>query len=290
VKPRFVVQVAFTEWTGDNRLRHPAFLGMREDKSVGEVVREKPLKITNVGRASARPDGLKPVLHDAVNLTNPDRVLYPKDKITKQDLANYYEEVAEPMIRVLRDRPLALEHWNAGIDKPSWFHQDVGRGAPPWVTTIVTPTRTTKAGSVRHLVADKRETLRWLAQMSVLTIHMWASRGAALDEPDWLVFDLDPAKGKGIEQAIDAAIVMRGLLENLHLPSVPKTSGKRGIHVFLPLAGGYTHEEAADFACSIAGAVAGSVPGITVERSLNKRQGRLYLDCMQNAYGKTIVA
>ena len=116
------------------------------------------------------------------------------------------------------------------------------------------------------------------------------SRGASLNEPDWLVFDLDPAKGKGIEQAIEAAIVMRGLLENLQLPSVPKTSGKRGIHVFLPLAGGYTHEEAADFACNIAAAVARTVPGMTVERSLNMRKGRLYLDCMQNAYGKTMVA
>jgi bifunctional non-homologous end joining protein LigD len=270
VRPRFVVQVAFTEWTGDNRLRHPAFLGIREDKGVGEVVKEAP--------------------EHTVTLTNPDRVLYPKDKITKQDLANYYEAVAEPMVRALRDRPLSLEHWNQGITKPSWFHQDVGKGAPPWVTTIDTPTRTTKEGSVRHLVVDKPETLRWLAQMSVLTVHMWASRGAALNEPDWLVFDLDPAKGKGIEQAIDAAIVMRGLLENLRVPSVPKTSGKRGIHVFLPLVGGYTHEEAADFACSIAAAVARTVPGITVERSLNMRKGRLYLDCMQNAYGKTIVA
>jgi bifunctional non-homologous end joining protein LigD len=225
-----------------------------------------------------------------VQLTNPDRVLYPKDKITKQDLAGYYEAMAEPMIRALRDRPLALEHWNEGITKPSWFHQDVGRGAPPWVATIDTPTRTTQHKSVRHLVVDKPETLRWLAQMSVLTIHMWASRGASLAEPDWLVFDLDPAKGKGIEQAIDAAIVMRGLLDNLKLPSMPKTSGKRGIHVFLPLAGGYTHEEAADFACTMAAAVARTVPGITVERSLNKRQGRLYLDCMQNAYGKTVVA
>jgi bifunctional non-homologous end joining protein LigD len=104
------------------------------------------------------------------------------------------------------------------------------------------------------------------------------------------VFDLDPAKGKGIEQAIDAAIVMRKLLDNLKLPSYPKTSGKRGIHVFVPLARGYSHEEANAFACNLAGAVAAKVPQFTVERSLAQRRGRLYLDCMQNAYGKTIVA
>ena len=126
--------------------------------------------------------------------------------------------------------------------------------------------------------------------MSVLTVHMWSSRGESLDEPDWFVFDLDPAKGKGIEQAIEAAILIRGLLENLQLPSVPKTSGKRGIHVFIPLAKGYSHEQAADFACSISAAVTAKVPTMTVERSIAKRHGRLYLDCMQNGYGKTMVA
>jgi bifunctional non-homologous end joining protein LigD len=280
VRPRLVAQVSFTEWTHDDRLRHPSFLGLRDDKSPEEVVKEKA--------SGARTPKLK--ASTAVTLTNPDRLLYPRDKITKQDVADYYQAMAEPMLRALRDRPLALEHWNQGIDAPAWFHQDVGRGAPKWVASIETPTRSVARKSVKHLVVDRPETLRWLAQMSVLTVHMWASRGAALDEPDWLVFDLDPAKGKGIEQAIEAAIIMRGLLENLQLPSVPKTSGKRGIHVFVPLAPGYTHEDANEFACSIGAAVAANVPTITVERSLAKRRGRLYLDCMQNGYGKTVVA
>jgi bifunctional non-homologous end joining protein LigD len=124
----------------------------------------------------------------------------------------------------------------------------------------------------------------------VLTVHMWASRGESLNDADWVVFDLDPAKGKGIAQAIEAAIIMSGLLEHLELPSVPKTSGKRGIHVFVPLAAGCTHEQANAFACSIAAAVTKQVPDMTVERALEKRRGRLYLDCMQNAYGKTMVA
>ncbi|HET7704717.1 MAG TPA: DNA ligase D [Thermoanaerobaculia bacterium] len=271
VEPRLVGQVAFTEWTADGRLRHPSFLGLREDKTTEEVVREKPTKVN-------------------ITLTNPDRLLYPRDKITKQDVAAYYDAVAEPMLRALRDRPLALEHWNQGIDKPSWFHQNIGKEGPEWLTTIETPTRTGSRGTVKHLVADSRDALRWLAQMSVLTVHMWHSRGASLDSPDWMLFDLDPAKGKGIEQAIEAALVMRKLLEQLELPSVPKTSGKRGIHVFVPLKAGYSYEEMHDFACTLAEAVTSKVPGMTVERSLSKRRGRLYLDCEQNAYGKTVVA
>jgi bifunctional non-homologous end joining protein LigD len=311
VKPRMVAQVSFTEWTSDHRLRHPSFLGLREDKSVNEVVREKPTHVETGGTgsqpvASATTKRTKssqstkatkgraesPALQEGesrVKLTNPDRVLYPRDKITKQHVADYFEAVAEPMLRALEDRPLALEHWNRGIDQPSWFHQNIGAEGPEWLTIIDTPTRTTKRGTVKHLVVDSRDALRWLAQMSALTLHMWSSRGASLERPDWILFDLDPAKGKGIEQAIEAAGVMRRLLENLELPSVPKTSGKRGIHVMVPVTGA-THEEVLDFACSLSAAVATKVPGITVERSIANRRGRLYLDCLQNGYGKTVVA
>ena len=276
VRPRLVGQVAFTEWTSDHRLRHPTFLGFRDDKSPEEVVREKAVSKPREARSR-------------VTMTNPDRLLYPRDGIRKEDVAKYYDAVAEPMLRALKDRPLSLEHWNTGIDKPSWFHQGL-TNAPDWLRTVETPTRTTKHKSVKHLVVDSRDSLRWLAQMSALTVHMWHSREGSLDEPDWVLFDLDPAKGKGIEQAIQAAIVMRKVLEQLEVPSVPKTSGKRGIHVFVPLKAGYSYEQVHHFGCTLAAAVTAQVPDMTVERMLAKRRGRLYLDCEQNAYGKTVVA
>jgi len=296
VMPRLVAQVAFTEWTSDNRLRHPSFLGLREDKAPAEVVKEVPVAVTGQRTADSgqqkRATGKRQTATATpkVVLTHPERVLYPRDKITKEDVAAYYDAVAKPMMRALAGRPLSLEHWNQGIDHASWFHQNLGKEAPSWLTTIATPTRVASRQTVKHLVVDSPESLRWLAQMSVLTIHMWNSHEPKLEEPDWIVFDLDPAKDKGIEQAIEAAIIVRKLLDNLKLPSVPKTSGKRGIHVFVPLAKGYSHEDANAFACHIAGAIAASVPAFTVERALDQRRGRLYLDCMQNAYGKTIVA
>ena len=277
VRPRLVGQVSFTEWTGDNRLRHPSFLGLRDDKAPDEVVRERPMA------AKKKEKG------PTVVLSNPDRLLYPRDGIRKEDIAAYYEAVSRPLLHALRDRPLTLEHWNQGIDKPSWFHQNIGKEGPDWLTIIETPTRVASRKTVRHLVVDSPEALRWLAQMSVLTIHMWSSRGESLEEPDWVLFDLDPAKGKGIEQAIEAAGVMRRLLDNLELPSVPKTSGKRGIHILIPLAKGYSHEQAAEWAFTVASSVAQQVPGITVERAIAKRRGRLYLDAIQNGYGKTVV-
>lgn len=137
---------------------------------------------------------------------------------------------------------------------------------------------------------DGPRALAWLAQNSVLTLHMWASTIQRLEEPDWVIFDLDPGEGRGIEQTIGVAKALRALLEELGLPSLAKTSGKRGLHVMVPLLPGHRHEEAVAFALKIARAVEEVLPEVTLERTKAKRNGRLYLDCFQNGYGKTIVA
>ena len=299
VRPELVAEVTFTEFTSDGRLRHPSFMGLRMDKDVSETTRERPAappakraaakapvsRGKKTRAASAESSPAAPV----VAITSPDRVLFPRDGITKTDLVTYYEKVAEPMLHALAARPLALEHWNQGIDHGSWFHQNVEDDAEPWMTTVETPTRTSKR-TITHLVADRPETLRWLAQRSVLTVHMWSSRTDALEKPDWVIFDLDPAKGKGIEQAVEAALVLRRIFEDLEVPSIPKTSGKRGIHVFVPLRRGPTHEQALEFARKFADAIASKISFATTERTISKRRGRLYLDALQNGYGKTVVA
>jgi bifunctional non-homologous end joining protein LigD len=274
VVPKHVGQVAFTEWTSDGKLRHPSFQGLRDDKRPDETARELPVE------AAPRVE---------VALTSPGRVMYPADGITKRQVAEYFVAVSGPMLAALDDRPLALEHWNDGIDKESWFQQNIGKEGKAWMEYAETPTRTSRR-SIRHLVAHRPETLVWLAQMAVLTVHMWSSRRASLESPDWAIFDFDPAEGRGIEQTIQPAQTLRRLLEELKLPSVVKTSGKRGLHVLVPLAAGHTHEQATDFACRVASAVAEALPDVTDERGKANRKGRLYLDCLQNGYGKTIVA
>ncbi|MFL5312868.1 MAG: DNA ligase D [Myxococcales bacterium] len=312
VKPRLVAQVRFTEWTSDGKLRHPSFQGLRLDKTPMETVREKPqsgLRLAAGGsrakksspgarRASrsSKPepagDGRQPSQAarrepQAVPLTNPDRVLYPKDGITKKDVAAYYEVVSGPLLAAIKDRPLAVIHWNQGVGKPGWFEQNTGQKAEPWMDVVDTPS---SKGPVRHLVADRPETLRWLSQHAALELHMWHSRAQSLTMPDWVVFDLDPADGKGIEQAIEVAQILRGMFERLGLPSVPKTTGKRGLHVFVPLAAGHTYDDAQAFALSVGETVAQKLPQVTLERAKEKRKGRLYFDCLQNGYGKTVVA
>jgi bifunctional non-homologous end joining protein LigD len=280
VAPRLVAEVRFTEWTADGKLRHPTFKGLRPDKRPEECVRERP----RVDPRAAQPAA------PAVALTNPGKLLYPRDGVTKQDLADYYAALAAPLLAALRDRPVALQHWPRGIDGEPWFHQDLGRDARPWMRLVETPVRTGAARTIAHLVVDRPETLRWLAQHNVLGIHAWSAHAPTLAAPDWLVFDLDPAEGQGIEQAVTAAVALRRILEELALPSLPKTSGQRGLHVLVPLAPGHTHAEAAEFACRIGDGIAGMLDGVTTERRRASRHGRLYLDCLQNGYGKTIVA
>src|SRR2546428_2503660 len=291
VEPRLVAQVRFTEWTSDGKLRHPAFQGIRADKKPEECVREKPAPVPTAtpAKGRARKQTPAPAPDQPQKLTNPDRLLYPKDRITKADVAAYYDAVAPALLNALRDRPLTLVHWNQGIEKPSWFQQDVDAMAEKWMRTVEKPART-KQGTVRHLIADSPRALRWLAQNSVLEIHAWHSRAESLTQPDWVVFDLDPAEGETIEQAIEVAAVLQGMFERLGLPSIPKTTGKRGLHILVPLAKGHTYEDAESFALQVGETVAKQLKNVTLERSLAKRRGRLYFDCMQNAYGKTVIA
>jgi bifunctional non-homologous end joining protein LigD len=272
VRPRHVAEVGFAEWTADGMLRHPRFRRLRPDRTPAECVREAP-----------EPGGAPVVL------THAARVLYPRDGVTKRDVADYYARVAAPMLRALAGRPLALEHFTAGIDRPSWFEQTVRR-PPPWMTLAEVPSRAAGSPPARRLVADRPEALAWLAQHCVLTVHMWSARLGGLATPDWVVFDLDPGEGHGFTLVVEAALVLRGLFERLGLASVPKTSGRRGLHVLVPIAPGHSHEAARRFATGIGAAVAAALPGVTVERAPARRRGRLYLDCLQNGPGKTIVA
>jgi bifunctional non-homologous end joining protein LigD len=286
VEPRLVAEVRFTEWTSDHRLRHPSFVGLRPDKTPLECTRERPAppEKTSSKKSTARLDS-----DPKVRLTHPEKVFYPRDGITKAEVAVYYEEVSSPLLRALAGRPLSLEHYRNGIDQPPLFQQNIGKLKTPWMHVVETPLRTRK-GDVSHLVADGPDVLRWFAQHGALTVHAWASREGSLESPDWMVFDLDPADGKTIDQTIPIALALRRALEDIGLGSVPKTSGKRGLHLYIPLSPGHSFEEVQDFAVQFGQGVATLLPEVTLERSLAKRKGRLYLDCLQNAYGKTMVA
>jgi bifunctional non-homologous end joining protein LigD len=280
VKPQLVCEVVFQEWTDDGRMRQPIFVGLREDKPAREVRREVPAP--SAPAAKAVPDG--PVF------TNLDKVYWPVDGYTKGDLIAYYREVAPVILPYLRDRPMSLHRHPDGITGEGFFQKDVGRRPPPpWVRTV--PIRSdSMAGRITYLVCDDEPTLLYLANLGCIELNPWNSRVGSLDRPDWLVIDLDP-EAIPFARVIEAAVAVRKELDRAGAECLCKTSGKRGLHVYVPLGARYDTDVARQFAEVVATVVNRRLPRITsLERRPVNRQGRVYLDYLQNRRGQTLAA
>jgi bifunctional non-homologous end joining protein LigD len=224
---------------------------------------------------------------DAVSLTHLDKVYWPDEGHTKGDLIKYYYEVAKYILPYLKDRPLIMKRYPNGIAGP-FFHQHDVNEAPEYVRTA---TLDVEGHTVDYIVGDNLATLLYMANLGAIERHPWHSRVRNLDRPDWFVFDLDP---QGVEWDVicDVAVTCKEILDSLGLDSYAKTSGSRGIHVYVPIKPVYSYEQVADFALRVARMVEREHPDVaTLERSLKKRKAaRIYVDHMQNARGKSVVA
>lgn len=279
------------------RMARPARTAREEGPARGEPAKAQWLMFKGSEGAApgfdvtaARPGSV--LARRAAPLRNPDKVLFPRDGVTKRDVAEYYAAVAEHLLPHLIGRPLAVERWPDGIEGESWFQQHAPAKPPDFVRVV-------SATGRRLLVVDDREALAWLANLAALTLHGWASHvpfgaregaevEAALDRPDWVVFDLDPGDGP-FRDLITIARALRKALDALALDCVLKTSGKRGLHVLVPLARVHHHDEVKRFAGTVARAIAAHLPAIaTAERSARARGGRVYVDWLQNGRGKTL--
>ena len=225
-----------------------------------------------------------------VRLTNPDKLLFPADGITKADLAGYYAAVAPAMAPHTKDRPLNLWRWNRGIDHEVVIQQEIPKGAPDWVRRITVPRR--KGGTVTHAVGGEIATLVWLANQNCITPHVWTSRADRPDHPDRLVFDFDPPdEADGHFEAIrKGALGLGELLRDLGLEPYAMTSGSRGIHVVAPITRHHTSDHVRARAGEIADAMAARQPDtLTTFWRKEKRGGRVLVDAARNTYGQTAV-
>jgi len=224
-----------------------------------------------------------------VNLSHPDKVLFPDDGLTKADLADYYASVADVMLPHVRDRPLNLWRWNTGIDGKLVVQQDIPKGAPDWVKRVETPRR--KGGSIEHVLCQDADTLRWLANQNCITPHVWTARRDRLDRPDRIVFDLDPEAGSEFSLVREAALLVGERLREAGLEPFAMTTGSKGIHVVAPLK--RTRESAwvRERARELGAEVAERSPGtLTTEWRKEKRDGKILVDTARNTYGQTVVA
>jgi bifunctional non-homologous end joining protein LigD len=320
VKPKLVAEIKFSEWTNDLSMRHPVFLGLRDDKKpedstlekklhTEEVVVAKPARKSSRKKEAVNDDSSKvdskPVSGETafkgklrgdlkvkvpggvVSLTNLDKVYWPDDGYTKGDLLRYYYEMAPTILPYLKDRPIILKRYPDGI-KGFSFHQHTVKDPPEFVKTYK---RLSDGDTVTYAICNNVASLLYVANLGSISIHAWSARMTAPEKPDWILFDLDPGSAT-FAQVREVALHVKGILDSLGLECYPKTSGSKGLHVYVPIKAAYTHDQVVQFATLIAHRAAAERPDlIAVERMVRKRKkGRVYLDYLQNGFGKSLAA
>lgn len=220
-----------------------------------------------------------------VEISRPEKVLFPEDGITKGDLIEYYARVAPHMVPHLRDRPLTLERYPNGIQTKRFFQKEVSSYFPSWIRTATVPKA---GGTVTHVVCNDTATLVYLANQACITPHIFLSRMDKPEVPDQLVFDLDP-QGDDFEPVRRAALDFKQLLDELALPAFLKTTGSRGLHVVVPLRRRETYDAVRGFAREVAALIVAQAPeGRTMEQLKANRGGRLFIDTNRNGYAQLV--
>lgn len=294
-EPRLVAEVEFRGWTADDHLRHAAFKGLREDRSPDEVVRERPVEIDAAKSGPKMASPAKPstpksargVAIADVTLTHPDRVLW-SEGITKQGLAEFYDEIAGSLLPHVVGRPLSLVRCPNGAEKGCFFQKHSWAGLSDHIHR---ETVRDEDGEEEVLyVTDIRGVIA-LVQASVLEIHPWGATIADVDRPDRITMDLDPDESVPFASVIEAAREVRERLAALKLESFVKTTGGKGLHVVVPLSGGTPWAAVKSFAKGLADAMEKDAPGRFVAKATKAaRRGRIYVDYLRNGRGATAIA
>lgn len=227
------------------------------------------------------------VIIGGVAISHPDKILFEQEGISKRELAQYYADIAQTMLPWLKDRPLSLERYPDGIGRDGFYHKQAQDYFPDYVETVELENRS-EAGTTRYALCQNRQTLVYLAQLGCITPHSWLSRKDKPDLPDRMIFDLDPASDDQFDMVIEAARILKPLLEEEGLTPFVMTTGSRGLHVVVPIRREHGFDAVREKAEAFAGAAADTAPKkLTTEIRKNKRGGRLFLDIARNAYGQT---
>lgn len=309
LKPELVCEVAFTEVTSDGVFRHPSFQGMRSDKKAVEVIREVALPTEALVEAeteSVHSQAVSPpksrskktllnpkdetqvrkICGHELKFTSLSKLYWPEDGVNKRDMFNFYYQISEYILPYLKDRPLSLNRFPGGIHGKSFYQKDVKGKAPDWVKTF--PYVNGEGEHKKYLVGDDEATLLWMASLGCIEMNPWFSRIQSPDHPDYCVIDLDPDKNT-FDQVIEAALEVKKVCDAIDVPCFCKTSGSTGIHIYIPLSAKYSYDQSQMFARIIVNIVHKELPAFTsLERMIAKRNGKMYLDFLQNRPGATI--
>lgn len=314
VKPKLVAEISYQEITKDGAIRHPSFEGLREDKTAKEVVREKPAPVKQVVKEEDPWKGKKPLTKartkkERKTLLNPteksqvrsfngreikfnnlDKIYWPKEKVTKRDMLNYYYQVAPYMLPYMKDRPQTLNRFPHGIRGESFYQKDITGKVPDWIKPFPYYSQQDERQK-NFLVCTDEASLLYIASLGCIEMNPWSSRTQKPDNPDWCIIDLDPTAKNPFSQVIETALVTKDILDTFKIPSCVKTSGSTGIHIYIPLGAKYVYEDSKEFGRVIAKLVHAELPAFTsIERYTGKRRNKLYIDFLQNRPQATLAA
>jgi bifunctional non-homologous end joining protein LigD len=222
-----------------------------------------------------------------VEFTNLDKILFPKLQITKAQVVEYYIKTAPKILSILANRPLVLTRFPNGIDKKGFYEKDAPQGTPPWVKTVKIHSETAKR-DVNYILCNDLDTLIWLANIAAIEIHMPFSKADSREKPDFVFFDIDPEPPVSIEEAATVALLLKEKLGKLGLKSYVKTSGKKGLHVLLPILRKYTFRETRTFVHKIGQQLAKENEIVVSEFTETKKAGKVFVDYLQNSHGRTM--
>lgn len=285
VRPTLAAEVSFAGWTRDQRLRHAVFHGLRSDKPAGRIVREEPVAMDHVARASSPQSVQASRGSKSVPISHPERVIDTTVGITKLELARYYAAVAPVMISHLGDRPMALLRAPAGIDGELFFQKHLDQTTIEGVQALEPEL---DPGHAPLMAVTKPAGLVAAAQMNAVEFHTWNARQDRIDRPDRLTFDLDPGEGVPWEHLQEAATLLRVLLEELKLPAFLKTSGGKGLHIVVPIKRLYDWDTAKGFSQAVVQHLAQTIPQRFVAKSgPRNRMGKIFVDYLRNGFGAT---
>jgi bifunctional non-homologous end joining protein LigD len=281
-----VAAVKFKERTAEGLLRQPAFLRLRDDKVPQDCRAPAALAAPPEPPLAPPPD---PRATRRLDLTNLDKVFWSEKHLTKGDLLAYYREIAPWLLPYLKDRPVVLTRYPDGIEGKSFFQKDAPVYAPDWMR-IETMWSEQARREIRYFVLDDADSLLYVANMASIPLHVWSSRVGSLERPDWSVLDLDP-KGAPLTDVVKIARFVHRLCADIGLEHFVKTSGSTGLHILIPLAARYTYEQSRTLAELIARLTVEALDEIaTITRSVERREGKVYIDYLQNGHGRLLVA
>ncbi len=289
VEPERVCEVRYKETTRQGLLRQPVFLRLRDDKPPAECRHPAPPHHPEAAPEVPGRPASEVTRERSVAFTNLDKVFWPETELTKGDLVAYYRAIAPWLLPYLRDRPLVLTRYPDGIEGKSFFQKHAPEWAPEWVRT---ETIWSEHGGreIRYFVCDDLASLLYVANSGAIPLHVWGSRLATLQRPDWCILDLDP-KGAPFAHVVEIARALHELCEEIGLPSFVKTSGSEGLHVLVPVGAQLPFEPVRTLAELLGRLVVQRLPEIaTLVRRPAARKGRVYVDTLQNGHGRLLVA